>query len=157
MSTNFYIVPSLFGADPDNMIPVEWIKQVHIAQSSNHEFLLQAVRGNTMFENDELENLTSSAYSAVYHSPVDGFPTIETWEQWKNIIENPDYTVVDEYDVVVSADEFIHNVENTNAGSRARFDQMTEWRANNPYQLTRAPRSDYLDPDGFSFEVREFF
>lgn len=151
MSTNYYIIPT---AAIENKISLDWVQQIHIAQFAAGAFLLQAVRGGNRFSRDSLELLVPDA--ATYWSPVFSFETLETWEQMRAVVLSSEFTVIDEYGAVHDSEDFVNRVENQERGADARFHDITEWRADNPYQLSPIGRTDYLDGEGYSFEIVEF-
>lgn len=153
MSTNYYLTDA---AAIQSGVALAWLKQVHIAHSTANGFLLQAVRGETNFS-DETLNFDPHRVS-LYYSPVSDFPTVENWKRMKELILDPTYVVVNEYGEVFEGEDFVRLVENDKAGTDSRYHRMTEWLENdaNSYSLFDNLRTDYLDDDGFSFEVREF-
>lgn len=145
MSTNYYLIPS---AAATNGVPFGWIQQVHIGQFAVGAFLLQAVRGDDSFDGPAKPH---GKYT--YWSPVSEFPTIETWDEWKNVINDPQFAVIDEYGSVMDKQEFMTRVDESDASKR--FHDMTVWRDSNS-SLAMFSRTDYMDLEGFSFEVKEF-
>lgn len=155
MSTNYYIV---HRDVVDAEIPLEWAKQVHIAQYAAGGFLLQAIRGATPFERTDFDTHSWFGRVVVYYSGVFGFPTIEDWATMKAIIlDTEQYAVVDEYGQTQDAEAFIDRVENNQRGTDIRHHAMTEWLAEPRNSVfAKDYRTDYLDDDGFAFEVGEF-
>lgn len=151
MSTNYYIIP--FEATKANF-SLDWVHQVHIAQFAAGAFLLQAVRGDKEFNDDDRENMVHSHKVSTYYSPVENFPSIENWSTMKSVILDLNYAVIDEYGTIVHKDDFIHRVENNQRGHDARYHDTSDWIAEHfPNNYTR---SDWLDAEGYSFELAEF-
>lgn len=154
MSTNYYLS---FRRALAEGIPTEWLQKIHLAQYAAGGFLLQAIRGNVRFNVEPLPvDLENDRHSSLYWSPVSEIPSVENWEQMKTLISNPDYAIIDEYDQEVKIADFIDSVENQESGTDHRYRRMTEWLKNDPGALFFGRRTDYLDKDGFSFEVGEF-
>lgn len=155
MSTNYYIVHRTVI---DGNVPLEWVKQVHIAQYASGGFLLQVVRGATPFERTDFDTFAWFGRVVVYYSDLSDFPTIEDWDTMRAVIRDTEqFAVVDEYGVVQDVEGFIERVENNERGTDVRYHAMTDWLDDprNAFFANRE-RTDYLDDDGFAFEVGEF-
>lgn len=155
MSTNYYIVHRTVI---DGSVPLEWARQVHIAQYAAGGFLLQAVRGETPFERNDFDTSAWFGRVVVYYAGVSDFPTIEDWATMRAVIRDTEqFAVVDEYGEVQDTETFIERVENNERGNDVRHHAMTDWLDDprNAFFANRE-RTDYLDDDGFAFEVGEF-
>lgn len=146
MSTNYYL--TLKGA-VDGGIPRNWVQKIHIAQYTHSGFALQAIRGDVPFKQN-INDVTP------YYSPVDGFETVETWADMKDIILDPAYVVVDEYDELVETYAFIERIENQEFGADNRFNKHIEWMNERGLPLNGADNIAYLDEDGYTFIVPDF-
>lgn len=156
MSTNYYITHRRALADS---VPTEWLQKVHIAQYAAGGFLLQTIRGEKRFSvEDHPSNVEEIAASSFYWSPVHSLDTVENWTQLKALICNSDFTVIDEYGAEIKTADFINMVENQDNGTDYRYHRMTDWleSENSIYAVSSLPRTDYIDRDGYVFEMKEF-
>lgn len=153
MSTNYYLVPKFIA---ERGIDLEWVKKIHIGQRSVDGILLQAIRGNFPFKRRQFGFNDSTV---LHYPPVHNFETVESWSHMKSIIESGEYSVVDEYNVVVTNEFFIELVEN-NSGFKTenRYEKTLEWIDDHSDVLSAKSRNYLaLDNEGYSFDYREFF
>lgn len=152
MTTNYYLIPTkMVEADVD----LDWVKQIHIAQFSHNGFLLQAVKGMQSFQRIFNDNIDSSIF---YYAEVSDFDTVETWEDIKNLIMSNKFSIIDEYDEIIDSHVFIQRVEeNNDLPHDSRYNHMIDWLNKNPI-LSNSSHFETiaLDPEGYSFEYREF-
>jgi len=152
MTTNYYLVPTDVL---ESNVDLDWVKKIHIAQFSANGFLLQAVKGIQSFQrvfNDRMD------VSVFYYAEVSDFDTVETWKDIRNLVLSDEYSVIDEYDAVIESDTFVQRVEENNGLSYdSRYNHMIDWLNRNPLLAgTSHFETVALDPDGYSFEYREF-
>lgn len=92
---------------------------------------------------------------------------VDTWAKWKQIILLPTSKVVDEYGHEHDPAAFIAEVESTTVENRRRQydwirdhqdDEMRGWYGVIPEGITPPANTgdEWLCPDGFSFNYREF-
>lgn len=145
MSTNYYIT---HHAAIDAGVPIEWLHQIHIAQYAAGGFMLQAISGTNA---DFPEDLNTSY---AYHAPVE-IDSVTNWDQMREMLRDETYVIVNEYGVVIDAEEFIADVETQENGTDHRYHRNTDWFEQMNENIF--DRTDYIDENGFVFEIREFF
>lgn len=145
MSTNYYIT---HRAAIDAEVPIEWLHQVHIAQFAADGFMLQAISGTNA---DFPEDLNTSH---AYYAPVE-IGGVSNWTQMRELLRDETYVIVNEYGVVIDSEEFIADVETQENGTDHRYHRNTAWFEDMNENIFE--RTDYIDENGFVFEIREFF
>lgn len=85
-------------------------------------------------------------------------PLIVSWQQWKAKLRAGEGEVWDEYGDRLDTEQFIADVEATDADNRRR---QYDWVVRNDglgyhREFGVVPRGEWLDPDGFSFYGGEF-
>lgn len=85
-------------------------------------------------------------------------PLIVSWQQWRAKLRSDEGEVWDEYGDRLDTEEFILDVEATDADNRRRqYDAVVSYGT--PFLERKfgvQPRGDWLDADGFSFYGGEF-
>lgn len=152
MSENYYVIPVDFISSDLN-----WVKQIHIANVNWNGVMLQAVRGDEPFK----KNFHSDMSSAFCYAGVYGFPTLESWDDIRNLLETGDYAIIGESygNEAIPVDEFIDMVENNKSPRNSRYLSQREWLMKDPYFLNELSfvSATAIDVDGYSIEYREFF
>lgn len=141
MSTNFYLTHKVFKD-----VPYGWIKDIHIGKYSNGSFSLQAV----------ISSFDRPKYSPTcsYLDPVQILDeSILTWQDWKKVILNEEYVVINEYTTVLDKEVFISEIESQENRSLSH-EQNLEFFLNRGMYVDA--RSIFLDPEGYSFEYHEY-
>lgn len=151
MSTNYFLVPTEMIEAGVNL---DWVKQIHIAHVSRNGVMFQAVKGSQSFQRIFNENVDSSSF---YYAEIDNFDTLETWTDIRNLVGSDDYRVIDEYGSVIDSVSFIELIENNENSRDSRYNHMIDWLNKNPLLIDPSHfETVALDPDGYSFEYREF-
>lgn len=150
MSTNYYVIPTV-ALEMD----LNWVEKLHIAQYSVGGYLLQAVGGvKQIQEKLNLSDYEADRLSGVGHySPVEELDSIYSWERWKQVLSNDNYTLINEYNDPVNAEDFITEVEDLRVNGTNRCERTLQWYKN--YGMMDTP-TVYMDAEGYSFEVRDF-
>lgn len=149
MSTNYYITPR---AAIDAGVSIEWLQQVHIAQYAQGGFMLQAINGRNGFGNTDIPEDMNTSYA--YHAPVE-IDSVTNWEQMKELLRDETYIILNEYGVDMETEDFINDVETQENGTDHRYHRNTDWFEQGHENIF--DRTDYIDENGFVFEIREFF
>lgn len=149
MSTNYYIT---HRAAIDAGVPIEWLQQVHIAQYAEGGFMLQAINGRNGFDNTDIPEDLNTSHA--YYAPVE-IDSVTNWDQMRELLRDETYVIVDEYGVVIDSEEFIADVETQENGADHRYHRNTAWFEDMNENIF--DRTDYIDENGFVFEIREFF
>lgn len=141
MSTNFYLTHKVFKD-----VTYGWVKDIHIGKYSNDSFSLQAV----------ISPFDRPRYtpSSVYPDPVLVLDkSILTWQDWKKVILNEEYVVIDEYTTVLDKEVFISEIE-------SQENRSLSHEQNLEFFLSRGMYDDagdiFLDPEGYSFKYPEY-
>lgn len=141
MSTNYYLTHRVFKD-----VFYGWVKDIHIGKYSNGSFSLQAV----------ISPFDRPRYvpSSIYPDPVQVLDkSILTWQDWKKVILNEEYVVIDEYTTVLDKEFFISEIESQENKSLS-YEQDLE------FFLSRGMYGDtgdiFLDPEGYSFKYPEY-
>lgn len=86
-----------------------------------------------------------------FHGPVQQFPDLRSWENWKAFLANQ--LIVDEYDTEIPFEQFVLIVECSKFG-RNHFDACTE--SFSDWEERAGKGIDWKDDKGWSFSSGEF-
>lgn len=154
MSTNFYLVPAVAA---QSGMDLSWLAKVHLGKRSNGHVTLQTLVGE--WDNDDTDALKKQSDYVRMGAPQFSFldaPVIDTWAAMRSMLTSGKFDVVDEYGRSGLLLEFIKSVEVDPSGA---YQEMTNYFDSlNPGHYALLYRDHYfLDDQGFSFSVSEFF
>ena len=154
MSTNFYLVPAVAV---QSGMDLSWLTKVHLGKRSNGRVMLQALVGE--WDNDNTDVLKKQSDYVRMGAPQFSFmdaPVIDTWAVMRSMLVSGEFDVVDEYGRSGLMMEFIKSVEVDPSG--AHREMMDYFDSLNPGHYALPSREHhFMDDQGFSFSVSEFF